>query len=125
MSRINLGIAAILGLLAVIIGAFGAHFLKARLEPESLKNFETGVRYMMYHVLAILLINSTPYLTEKSKNLISFLFFAGILLFSGSIFVIATGLISAKHLWFITPLGGFLFISGWLTTAISFFKRNH
>lgn len=124
MRRINLGIAAILGLLTVIIGAFGAHMLKEKLEPESLQSFETGVRYMMYHALAVLLINSTPYLTEKSKNLISMLFFAGILLFSGSIFVISTGLISAKYLWFITPLGGFLFISGWLATAISFFRSD-
>lgn len=124
MSRINLGIAAILGLLTVIIGAFGAHWLKAKLEPESMQNFETGVRYMIYHALAVLLINSTPYLTEKSKNLISYLFFAGILLFSGSIFIISTGLISAKHIWFITPLGGFLFISGWITAAISFFRSK-
>jgi len=124
MRRINLGTAAILGLLTVIVGAFGAHMLKEKLDPESLQSFETGVRYMMYHVLAVLLINSTPYLTEKSKNVISILFFAGILLFSGSIFAISTGFISAKHLWFITPLGGFLFISGWLTTAISFFRRD-
>ena len=68
MRRINLGTAAILGLLTVIVGAFGAHMLKEKLDPESLQSFETGVRYMMYHVLAVLLINSTPYLTEKSKN---------------------------------------------------------
>ena len=124
MKNKYLSLSAFFGFLAVVLGAFGAHALKEKLEPEILASFETGVRYMMYHVLAVLLINSTPYLTEKSKNVISILFFAGILLFSGSIFAISTGFISAKHLWFITPLGGFLFISGWLTTAISFFRRD-
>ena len=127
MTKNNLGIASVLALITVILGAFGAHALKDKLDPESMQSFETGVRYMMYHVLALLFINSSSLLTDKSKKLISYIFFAGILLFSGSIFVISLDIISAKKIWFLTPLGGFLLIFAWLITAIKFFKttENH
>lgn len=124
MSRIYLGIASILGALTIILGAFGAHALKDKLDPDSMQSFETGVRYMMYHVLALLLINTTSALNDKSKKQISFLFFAGILFFSGSIFAISLGLISAKKIWFITPIGGILLILGWIIATISFFKSQ-
>jgi uncharacterized membrane protein YgdD (TMEM256/DUF423 family) len=116
------GLAALLGLLTVVIGAFGAHSLKEKLDPEALLSFETGVKYMMYHVLALLLLTNNSGLTKKSKIIISYLFLMGILFFSGSIFIIALDIISAKQIWFITPLGGLLFILGWLYAAVSFFK---
>ena len=122
MTKNNLGIASVLGLVTIIIGAFGAHSLKDKLDPESMQSFETGVRYMMYHVLALLFINGSSLLTNKSKRKISFMFFAGILLFSGSIFVISLNIISAKKIWFLTPLGGIILIFAWLITAIGFFK---
>jgi len=127
MTKNNLGIASVLGLVAIMLGAFGAHSLKDILDPESMQSFETGVRYMMYHVLALLFINSSSLLTEKSKKLISFIFFAGILLFSGSIFVISLDIISAQKIWFLTPLGGLFLIFAWFITAIGFFKstENH
>ena len=118
------GLAALLGLLTVVIGAFGAHSLKEKLSPEVLQSFETGVRYMMYHALAILFITNSGMLSEKSKMIISVLFIAGILFFSGSIFSISLGLVQAKQIWFITPLGGLFFILGWLISAISFFKST-
>ena len=118
------GLAALLGLLTVVIGAFGAHSLKEKLDPEALISFETGVKYMMYHVLALLLFTNNSQLTEKSKITISYLFFMGILFFSGSIFVIALDIISGKQIWYITPLGGLLFILGWLYAAFSFLKSN-
>jgi uncharacterized membrane protein YgdD (TMEM256/DUF423 family) len=124
MTRIYPAIAAFLGMLTIILGAFGAHALKDQLEPESLQSFETGVRYMMFHVLAILLINFSPLLSQRSKTRISQLFLIGILLFSGSIFVIATGMIQAKTIWFITPLGGLFFVLGWLIAALTFLKSN-
>ncbi len=124
MTKNNLGIASVLGLITIIFGAFGAHALKDKLDPESMQSFETGVRYMMYHVLALLFINSSSLLTEKSKKQISLLFFAGILLFSGSIFVISLDIISAKKIWFLTPLGGLILILSWLITAIRFFKSS-
>lgn len=124
MSRTNLGIASILGVITIILGAFGAHALKDKLDPDAMQSFETGVRYMMYHVLALLFINTTSLLNEKSKKKISFLFFAGILFFSGSIFAITLELVSAKKIWFITPLGGLLLILGWVLAAVSFFRSQ-
>jgi len=118
------GLAALLGLLTVVIGAFGAHSLKDKLDPEALKSFETGVKYMMYHVLALLILTNNSRLTEKSKIIISYLFLTGILFFSGSIFIIALDIISAKQIWYITPLGGLLFIFGWLYAAFSFLKSD-
>jgi len=124
MTKNNLGIASVLGLVTVIIGAFGAHALKDKLDPETMQSFETGVRYMMFHVLALLFINNSSLLTDKSKKRISFIFFAGILLFSGSIFVISLDIISAKKIWFLTPLGGLLLIFAWFILAIKFFRSN-
>lgn len=124
MSRTYLGIASILGVLTIILGAFGAHALKDKLDPDALKSFETGVRYMMYHVLALLFINTTSLLNEKNKKQISILFFVGILFFSGSIFAIALDLVSAKKIWFITPIGGLFFILGWLLAAVAFFRTR-
>ena len=124
MSRIYLGTASILGVITIILGAFGAHALKEKLDPESMQSFETGVRYMMYHVLALLLINTSSLLNDKSKKQISLLFFAGILFFSGSIFAITLDLILPKKIWFITPIGGLLFILGWIIAAFSFFRSK-
>ena len=124
MTRIYPAIAAFLGMLAIILGAFGAHALKEQLDPESLQSFETGVRYMMYHVLAILLFYFNPLLSQKAKTRISQFFLAGILFFSGSIFLIATGMIQAKTIWYITPLGGLFFVLGWFIAALSFLKSN-
>ncbi|WKK66737.1 DUF423 domain-containing protein [Lutimonas zeaxanthinifaciens] len=122
VSKIS-GIAALLGVLGIALGAFGAHSLKDKLNPENLLNFETGVRYMMYHVLGILLVNNS-FLKDGTKLFVCSFFFLGILFFSGSLFVISTGFIEAKEIWFITPLGGLLFISGWFVAAIGFFKGN-
>lgn len=120
--KINFTIASILGFLAVVLGAFGAHALKEKLSPEALNSFETGVRYMMYHTIVILFINSYSGFTDKIKNTISLLFFIGILFFSGSIFAISIGGVAAKSIWFITPLGGILLIFGWLIMILSFMR---
>ncbi|NOQ91873.1 MAG: DUF423 domain-containing protein [Flavobacteriaceae bacterium] len=120
--KINFTIASILGFLAVVLGAFGAHALKEKLSPEALNSFETGVRYMMYHTIVILFINSYSGFTDKIKNTISSLFFIGILFFSGSIFAISVGGVAAKNIWFITPLGGILLIFGWFIMILSFIR---
>ncbi len=122
--KTNFTIASVLGFLAVILGAFGAHALKEKLSPEALNSFETGVRYMMYHTIVILFINSYSGFTDKIKNTISLLFFIGILFFSGSIFAISAGNIAAKSIWFITPLGGLLLILGWLIMIFSFTRMK-
>lgn len=119
----NLVIASILGCLSVIFGAFGAHALEDLLSPESLKSYETGVRYMMLHSVVLLFINSSALLEIKTRNRLSYLFFLGILLFSGSIFLISLGLVEAGVIWFVTPLGGLLLIFGWIGMVVAFYRQ--
>src|SRR5690606_5900811 len=78
-------LAAFFGLVAIILGAFGAHALKKVLTAEQLTSFETGVKYQMYHALFLLLISQLNVLTEKNKRIIGILTTIGIFLFSGSI----------------------------------------
>lgn len=119
----NLSITSVLGALAIILGAFGAHALKEKLSSEALQSFETAVRYQMYHVLVLLFVNSFNAFSTKVKNTLSFLFILGIVFFSGSIYAITFG-VDASAIWFITPIGGFLFITGWLYMFYIFIKKR-
>ena len=119
----NLIITSILGAFTIALGAFGAHVLKEILTVHELKSFETAVTYQMYHVIVLLFVNSFSGFILKEKNTISYLFFAGILFFSGSIYAITLGL-NPKSIWFITPLGGLFFVLGWLKMGISYFKKE-
>ncbi len=119
----NLTIASILGVLGVILGAFGAHALKSKLSLEALQSFETAVRYQFLHVLVLLFVNMFNEFNLKQKNRISFLFIAGIVLFSGSIYTIQLVEVPAKNIWFVTPLGGVLLIIGWSVMAFEFIKK--
>lgn len=119
----NLAITAIIGGLAVILGAFGAHALKTKLSPEALQSFETAVRYQMYNAIVLLFINASGKFSVADATTISLFFFFGILFFSGSIYLIHLTPISAKSIWFITPLGGLLMIIGWFLMAFKFFKN--
>lgn len=110
-------IASFLGLTAIILGAFGAHALKQILTPEQLISFETGVRYQMYHALFLILIALLPNVSVKVKNTITWLVFLGVLLFSGSIYILALQAplgINASFLGPVTPIGGLLLILSWL-----------
>ncbi len=122
MKNKNLTLTAILGMLAVVFGAFGAHALKDKLGVDDLKTFETGVRYQITHVLVLLLVNMYANFSSKTKNSISLFFFLGILFFSGSLYAITVLGINPKNIWFVTPLGGMFFIIGWVKLSISFFK---
>lgn len=124
MGSINkyLGITALLGALTIVLGAFGAHAMEESLSENALKSFETAVRYQMYHIIVLLFVNSYSEFSIKTKNTVSYLFFAGILFFSGSIYAITLG-VNPKNIWFITPLGGLFFILGWLKMGISYFKK--
>ena len=99
----NLLIAAVIGALTIILGAFGAHALQEVLSVNELKSFETGVRYQMYHVIVLMFVNSFSGFNLKTKNVVTYLFLAGILFFSGSIYAITFG-VNAKYIWFLTPL---------------------
>jgi uncharacterized membrane protein YgdD (TMEM256/DUF423 family) len=119
----NLIITGFLGMFAIILGALGAHALKEVLTSDQLLSFETAVTYQMYHVLVLLFVNTFEGFTAKQKNRISYLFFVGILFFSGSIYAIQLTPITAKSIWFITPLGGLFFIIGWLSMIMIFVKK--
>ncbi|MGY8911158.1 MAG: DUF423 domain-containing protein [Flavobacteriales bacterium] len=119
----NLIITCFLGLSAVILGAFGAHSLKESLTTDQLLSFETAVRYQMFHAIILLFVNIYDGFSIKQKDIISYLFMLGILLFSGSIYAIQLTPITAKSIWFVTPLGGFFFIIGWISMLIIFVKK--
>ncbi|QXP64316.1 DUF423 domain-containing protein [Polaribacter sp. HaHaR_3_91] len=119
----NLIITCVLGMLGIVLGAFGAHALKEVLTATELLSFETAVRYQMYHVIVLLFINIYDGFTTLQKNRISYLFFLGILLFSGSIYAIHLTSITAKSIWFVTPLGGLTLISGWFLMIMIFLKK--
>ena len=112
------------GGLAVILGAFGAHALKARLSPEALATFEVGVRYQFIHTLAIF---AAVWLADRfgvaQPLTAGWLFVVGMVLFSGSIYLLATrsllGIESWRWLGPITPLGGLCFIAGWVVLLIA------
>lgn len=119
--------ALILGATAIVLGAFAAHGLKSKINEESIKVFETGVRYQMYHALFLLFVGSSQFISSKAKQLVLYLVIIGVLLFSGSIYGLATNSLSAfdfKTIGFITPIGGVLLISAWLVLLIKFLKNK-
>ena len=119
----NLVITCFLGLVAVILGAFGSHALKEILSSAQLLSFETAVRYQMYHVIVLLFVNTYDGFSTTQKNKISSLFFAGVFLFSGSIYLLQLTRITAKSIWFITPLGGLFLIAGWSLLIVIFLNK--
>lgn len=111
-------IGALAGVVGVALGAFGAHGLRSRLTPEMLAVFETGVRYQMYHALALVALGAiSPVLGGRLPAVAGWAFTAGILLFSGSLYVLA--LTDIRILGAITPLGGVAFLIGWACVAIA------
>ncbi|HLT53753.1 MAG TPA: DUF423 domain-containing protein, partial [Flavobacteriaceae bacterium] len=82
--------ASVLGIIAIILGAFGAHALKELISVDMQQTFETGVRYQMYHALFLLFVGTTALVTEKTKKIIYYLIILGVLFFSGSIYGLAT-----------------------------------
>ena len=94
MDKRILLVAAILGVTAIILGAFGAHALKKVLSVEQLATFEVGVRYQMYHALFLLFVGTFAFLGEKERSIIFYLTIVGVLFFSGSIYLLATNLIT-------------------------------
>jgi uncharacterized membrane protein YgdD (TMEM256/DUF423 family) len=118
MDRTFLLIGSILGFLGVAFGAFGAHALRARLSPEMLAVFETGVRYQMYHAFALLIIAAAIGHAGTARLLVlaGWSFFIGVVLFSGSLYVLA--LTGVGILGAVTPFGGLLFLLGWALLAL-------
>jgi uncharacterized membrane protein YgdD (TMEM256/DUF423 family) len=120
--RVFFAIGSLSGLLGVGLGAFAAHALKSRLDANLLSIFEVGVRYQMYHALALLAVawayTRWPGATVAASG---WLFVAGTALFSGSLY--ALSLTGARWLGAITPFGGLAFLAGWLCLAWAAWKR--
>ncbi|MFW2375438.1 MAG: DUF423 domain-containing protein [Cellulophaga baltica] len=116
------------GALAVILGAFGAHGLKEVLSEEALASYTTGVTYQMYHALVLLILSGVTKIQEKNKKLIYEVFTAGVLLFSFSIYLLATNSLTSfdfKAIGFITPVGGLLLIAGWILLGFRYYKEKY
>ncbi len=119
--------ASALGIISIILGAFGAHALKELISPEMQQTFETGVRYQMYHALFLLFIGTTSLVPDKAKHSIYYLIVVGVIFFSGSIYGLATNTLTAfnfKSIGFITPLGGLCFIIAWGILFMNLIKKN-
>lgn len=114
--------ASILLALAVALGAFGAHGLKAHLSTEMLQTYKTGVEYHFYHALGLLLIGVLSISYPSSLlNWSAILLAIGIVLFSGSLYVLAIS--GIKWIGAITPLGGLSFIAGWVLLFVAVWKK--
>ena len=128
MHKLFLSIGALLGALAVALGAFGAHGLKKIVPPETVNTFQTGVQYQMYHALALIAV---AIVFEKFSGRLmewsGICFCIGILLFSGSLYLLtmlkATGKVGLEGIGMITPFGGLFFIAGWLLFFLSVIKK--
>ena len=125
MNKIILVTASILGMFAIILGAFASHGLKGLISVELLQTFETGVRYQMYHAIVLLFFGITSLFNEKTKQLLFYLIVIGVLLFSGSIYGLATNELTSfnfKTIGFVTPIGGLLLILSWGVMLLKFLK---
>ena len=119
--------ASVLGLTAIILGAFGAHGLKKILTAEELITFETGVKYQMYHALFLLFLASNTLISESAKKVLFYLVRPGALFFSASIYLLATTSVTAINFSFlgpVTPIGGLLLILAWGKLFVAVFGKK-
>ena len=119
--------ASITGGLAVVLGAFAAHGLKPFLSISAIESFNTGIRYQMYHSFLLFFIGLSIYIKPRQKSTLLKLILTGVLLFSGSIYLLATNDLSPinfKVIGFITPIGGLILILSWVLLGFYFFKKK-
>jgi uncharacterized membrane protein YgdD (TMEM256/DUF423 family) len=124
--KIKVSIILFLGMIAVILGALGSHTLKEVLRPEQLESFTIGVRYQLTHVLLLIVVLLTSYFDEDVKQISFWLTIIGILLFSGSIYLLNLQELLGTKLSFlgpVTPVGGLFLIANWGFLALKAFKR--
>ena len=121
-------VASILGLIAVVLGAFAAHGLRDALNPTILESFQTGVRYQMYHAFFLFVVGLMPQLQPQQKKRLFWLVLLGVLLFSGSIYLLATNALTPIDFAFlgpVTPLGGLLLMCAWGLLGVYLIKRKN
>lgn len=114
------------GILAVILGAFGAHGLQKLVDADAIQTWGTGVTYQMYHALLLLILANVKPIPEAHKKWIFFCIIMGIVLFSFSIYFLATNAITSfdfKTIGFITPIGGLFLILGWALLGYTYWKH--
>ena len=122
MDRLFFGLGCASALIAVALGAFGAHGLRARIVPDMLLTFEIGVRYQMYHALALLAVGAVAgRLPGGAVAAAGWLFVAVTVIFSGSLYVLV--LTGQRWLGAVTPLGGLAFLAGWAVLAWAAWSR--
>tara|TARA_R110002167_G_scaffold261316_6_gene467796 strand:- start:1519 stop:1905 length:387 start_codon:yes stop_codon:yes gene_type:complete len=125
MNRTIILAGTLLGALAVILGAFGAHGLEKLVDAHAIETFDTGVKYQMYHALFLLILGNIKQLPEQNKRWIFYFVMIGTLLFSFSIYLLATNSLTGfdfKTIAILTPVGGTFLILGWLLLAYRTFK---
>lgn len=128
MHKLFLILGSVFGGLGVMLGAFGAHGLKQLVGPETVGTFQTGVQYQMYHAFALLIVGILyERMPHAFLNWAGGLFVGGIILFSGSLYLLAAlkaaNKVGLSGVGIITPIGGLLFIAGWLLLLMAFLKR--
>lgn len=117
-------VACIAAMIGVGLGAFGSHILGEKIGEESLKTFQTGIQYHFIHAIAMLIVVVAMGVWGESRRLVwaAWLFFAGIIMFSGSLYLLSTT--GLRFFGPITPLGGVAFIAGWIMLALSMGRRT-
>ena len=127
MERKIVLLASFIGGLGVVLGAFAAHGLKPLLSVSALESFNTGIRYQMYHAFLLFFLAVTTHITSKQKSILYTLILIGVLVFSGSIYVLATNDLTSfnfKVIGFITPIGGLFLIASWVLLFVYFFRKK-
>ncbi|TBL75136.1 DUF423 domain-containing protein [Paenibacillus thalictri] len=122
MNKRLIGMGSILAFLSVAFGAFGAHALKGVITADMLAVYQTGVQYHMFHALGLIAAGSLAGRLGKKAVTAGWLLFAGVVLFSGSLYLLA--LTSIGWLGAITPLGGVSFLAGWMVLAVAAYKSE-
>lgn len=120
MNRTILLTGTIMGMVAIILGAFGAHGLEKLVDADAVNIFETGVRYQMYHALFLLFLGLYAGMVEKNKKTVFVFVLLGVILFSFSIYLLALNSLTSfdfSVIGFLTPIGGLFMILGWLALA--------
>lgn len=123
MNKKTLIAGSVFGLISIVLGAFASHSLEKIIAMEAIETFQVGVRYQMYHALLLLFVGSTTKIRPKSKRWIFWLAVVGVVLFSGSIYFLATNELTGfdfKTIGFVTPIGGLLLIVSWLIMLLDF-----
>ncbi len=128
MNKTIFGTGIFFGVTAVILGAFGAHGLEKLIAEDAIRTFETGVTYQMYHALFLLVLANVKPIPAKSKKLVYYFIVVGLVLFSFSIYLLATNALTEfnfKKIALLTPLGGTLLILGWVFCGVAVVKTKN